>query len=277
MAGATPVFADHRSRAPDARPGATEAADHVRGRRRSCRCISTDSRPTCRRSQAIARTTRIWRSSRTRVRRICATCAGGRSARSAPPARSASIRRRISARSATRGAVVTNDAALAEQLERLRNGGQTDRYHHVEFGVNSRLDEMQAAILRARLPLLPGWTARRRALAARYRRALAGGAGRRAAGMRSRSRLSPVPGARRRPRRAFRRIWPRAASARSCTTRSRFRASRRSRPDSPRRVPGRRSRLRGSLLAAAPSALSRRRRRRRRRGRAGASRRPAGR
>ena len=54
--------------------------------------------------------------------------------------------------------------------KRLRNGGQTDRYHHDEFGVNSRLDEMQAAILRARLPLLPGWTARRRALAGRVPR-----------------------------------------------------------------------------------------------------------
>ena len=43
-------------------------------------------------------------------------------------------------------------------LKRLRNGGQTDRYHHVEPGVNSRLDEMQAAILRARLPRLRGWT-----------------------------------------------------------------------------------------------------------------------
>ena len=72
------------------------------------------------------------------------------------------------------GAVVTNDAALADRIARLRNGGQTDRYHHQEFGVNSRLDEMQAAILRARLPLLPAWTARRRALAARYRERLAG-------------------------------------------------------------------------------------------------------
>ena len=70
------------------------------------------------------------------------------------------------------GAIVTNDAALADKLKRLRNGGQIDRYHHLEFGVNSRLDEMQAAILRARLPLLPGWTARRRELARRYRTAL---------------------------------------------------------------------------------------------------------
>jgi dTDP-4-amino-4,6-dideoxygalactose transaminase len=70
------------------------------------------------------------------------------------------------------GAVTTDDAALAERLRRLRNGGQTQRYLHLEFGVNSRLDEIQAAILRARLALLPAWTARRRSLAARYREAL---------------------------------------------------------------------------------------------------------
>lgn len=73
------------------------------------------------------------------------------------------------------GAVVTGDAQLAERVRRLRNGGQTDRYHHVEAGVNSRLDELQAAVLRARLPYLAEWTARRRELAARYRDALAGG------------------------------------------------------------------------------------------------------
>lgn len=72
------------------------------------------------------------------------------------------------------GAVTTPDAAMAARLRRLRNGGQTDRYHHGEFGVNSRLDEMQAAILRARLAWLPRWTAERRALAAEYRRRLAG-------------------------------------------------------------------------------------------------------
>lgn len=72
------------------------------------------------------------------------------------------------------GAITTNDAALADRLTRLRNGGQADRYLHQEFGVNSRLDEMQAAILRARLPFLSDWTARRRTLAARYRAALEG-------------------------------------------------------------------------------------------------------
>jgi dTDP-4-amino-4,6-dideoxygalactose transaminase len=70
------------------------------------------------------------------------------------------------------GAVLTRDAALASRIRRLRNGGQTDRYHHLEAGINSRLDEMQAAVLRARLPYLARWTGRRRALAARYRRLL---------------------------------------------------------------------------------------------------------
>ena len=71
------------------------------------------------------------------------------------------------------GAVLTNDRALADRVARLRNGGQTDRYHHQEPGINSRLDDLQAAVLRARLPRLQGWTARRRAIAARYRRRLA--------------------------------------------------------------------------------------------------------
>jgi dTDP-3-amino-3,4,6-trideoxy-alpha-D-glucose transaminase len=67
------------------------------------------------------------------------------------------------------GAVVTRDAALAARVARLRNGGQTDRYRHVEIGTNSRLDEMQAAILRARLPHLAARTDRRRVLATHYR------------------------------------------------------------------------------------------------------------
>jgi dTDP-4-amino-4,6-dideoxygalactose transaminase len=72
------------------------------------------------------------------------------------------------------GAVVTNDRALADRVMRLRNGGQSDRYHHQEPGINSRLDDIQAAVLRARLSWLPAWTARRRALAARYRSRLEG-------------------------------------------------------------------------------------------------------
>jgi dTDP-4-amino-4,6-dideoxygalactose transaminase len=72
------------------------------------------------------------------------------------------------------GALTTPDGRLAARAKRLRNGGQTDRYHHAEFGVNSRLDEIQAAVLRARLGYLPRWTDRRRALARQYRSLLAG-------------------------------------------------------------------------------------------------------
>ena len=72
------------------------------------------------------------------------------------------------------GAVTTNDPALAARIKRLRNGGQTSRYHHQEAGANSRLDELQAAILRARLPYLRAWTERRRTVAATYRRGLTG-------------------------------------------------------------------------------------------------------
>jgi dTDP-4-amino-4,6-dideoxygalactose transaminase len=72
------------------------------------------------------------------------------------------------------GAVITRDATLADRIRRLRNGGQLGRYDHDQLGVNSRLDEIQAAVLRARLPRLPPWTSRRRELAARYRVGLEG-------------------------------------------------------------------------------------------------------
>jgi len=67
------------------------------------------------------------------------------------------------------GAVTTRDGDTFQRLLRLRNYGQSDRYHHVSAGINSRLDEMQAALLRVKLPYLEDWTRQRRALAARYR------------------------------------------------------------------------------------------------------------
>lgn len=73
------------------------------------------------------------------------------------------------------GAVLTSDPALAERVRRLRNYGSDQKYVHEELGTNSRLDELQAAILRAKLRKLPQWTARRRAIADRYQRALVGG------------------------------------------------------------------------------------------------------
>lgn len=74
------------------------------------------------------------------------------------------------------GAVLVDDPGVAARLRRLRNGGQSDRYRHEESGINSRLDEVQAAILRAFLRHLPAWNERRRALASLYLRELQGAA-----------------------------------------------------------------------------------------------------
>lgn len=66
------------------------------------------------------------------------------------------------------GMVTTNDTVLAETLIALRNYGSKAKYHHDHAGPNSRLDEIQAAFLRAKLPLLGADNRRRREIAARY-------------------------------------------------------------------------------------------------------------
>lgn len=66
------------------------------------------------------------------------------------------------------GAVFTNDDALAEQVAMLANHGMKKRYHHEAIGINSRLDTMQAALLRVKLPHLDRWNAARQAAADRY-------------------------------------------------------------------------------------------------------------
>ncbi len=70
------------------------------------------------------------------------------------------------------GAVCTNSTEGYERLLRLRNYGQSKRYYHDEIGINSRLDEIQSAILGAQLPHLTEWNARRKAIAARYTQGL---------------------------------------------------------------------------------------------------------
>lgn len=67
------------------------------------------------------------------------------------------------------GMLVTNTTRLAERAARLRNYGQSVRYHHPELGLNSRLDEIQAAILSERLKWLQPFTEQRRYIAAAYR------------------------------------------------------------------------------------------------------------
>ena len=71
------------------------------------------------------------------------------------------------------GAVTTDDAALAERIALLRNYGSRQKYVNEEAGVNSRLDPIQAAVLRVKLGVLDEWTERRRAMATAYTRGLA--------------------------------------------------------------------------------------------------------
>jgi len=72
------------------------------------------------------------------------------------------------------GMIVTNDDEIADMTRKLRVHGGISDYHHEVVGYNSRLDTLQAALLRVKLPYLPRWTEARRACAARYDKELAG-------------------------------------------------------------------------------------------------------
>lgn len=70
------------------------------------------------------------------------------------------------------GAVVTNEKDLYEKLLKFRNYGQSKKYHHDSFGMNSRLDEIQAAVLRAKLKHLDKWNKERNVVADNYNKSL---------------------------------------------------------------------------------------------------------
>jgi len=70
------------------------------------------------------------------------------------------------------GAVTTSNEEYANRLRKLREHGQKDKYHHESIGYNSRLDELQAAVLRCKLKLLNKWNDRRREIASFYNDAL---------------------------------------------------------------------------------------------------------
>lgn len=90
------------------------------------------------------------------------------------------------------GALTTDDPEAAEEARRLRNHGGRDRYYHDEIGANSRLDSLQAAILRVKMPHLPEWNEARRQRAQTYTRLLE------ASGLTRAGKITPlktVPGA----------------------------------------------------------------------------------
>lgn len=72
------------------------------------------------------------------------------------------------------GAIVTNDRELAARLRAIRDHGSVEKYTHLVAGTNARCDELQAAVLRAKLPKLREWTSRRQELAALYETRLSG-------------------------------------------------------------------------------------------------------
>lgn len=72
------------------------------------------------------------------------------------------------------GMVITSSSKLADQLKLLRNHGMRDKYYHERTGINSRLDEIQAAVLLAKLKKIDEWNDSRSVLARRYEKGLRG-------------------------------------------------------------------------------------------------------
>jgi dTDP-4-amino-4,6-dideoxygalactose transaminase len=89
------------------------------------------------------------------------------------------------------GCVTTDDVRVAQRVRRLRHHGSERRYYHQEIGWNSRLDAIQAAVLRVKLKHIDDWNQRRRIIACRYHGILAG-AGLILAGAQTVSKQAPI-------------------------------------------------------------------------------------
>ena len=140
----------------------------------SSRSTSTARRPTWTRSCEIARRPRPEGAGRRGAGDRLDLQGPARWARWATRRRSASTRRRTSAASATPGwSRHAGPGDLAKGIARLRVHGMEPKYHHHEVGFNSRIDALQAAVLRVKLRHLDTWTTGRRWVADRYRRLFA--------------------------------------------------------------------------------------------------------
>ena len=164
--GATPVFCDIDPVTHCLDPAAAAARGSARRPGRSCRSTSSATRPTCRRSWT-------WRGHGLLVVEDCAQAFGARAAAGeiatfGDAATFSFFPTKNFPGMGDGGMVVCRDEELAERVKRLRFHGSKDKVVFDEVGYNSRLDDLQAAIIRVFYPHLDDWNARRARVAAWY-------------------------------------------------------------------------------------------------------------
>jgi dTDP-4-amino-4,6-dideoxygalactose transaminase len=167
LAGAIPVFADSESGRFTLDPAAVSAA--VTARTRAVIAVHLFGEPAdvdrlravCERHHLLL-IEDVAQAFGARYRNVAAGAVGRLSAFSFYPTKNLGC-------AGDGGAVATNDAGLAALVRSFANHGRSDHTTHVRLGLNSRLDEIQAAVLRVKLPHVARWNEERRARAAAYR------------------------------------------------------------------------------------------------------------